>query len=114
MLGRLKLIRESASGLKRVHEGGGPRRVHLVRVERPKGWVLPSSTAVVEVETRSGERVRIDPVLPVPFVFAWAYRLARRLGVPVAADVDPDDLSFAVPFPRWAWPGGEGESASRP
>jgi hypothetical protein len=105
MLRRMRQIRETAAGLKRVHEGGGPGRVHLVRVERPDGWITPTSTAVIEVETQSGEMVRIDPVLPVPFVFAWAYRLARRLGVPVATDVGPDDISFAIPVPGWAWPG---------
>jgi hypothetical protein len=105
MLRRLRQLRDTASGLKKVHENGGPKRVHLVRVERPKGWFLPTSTVVVEVETQSGERVGIDPVLPIPFVFAWAYRLARRLGVPVASDIDPDDISFAVPVPGWAWPG---------
>ncbi|HZA59104.1 MAG TPA: hypothetical protein VE523_07955 [Solirubrobacterales bacterium] len=106
ILSRITRMRDTARGLKRVHDAGGPKRVRLLRVERPKGWIIPTATAVVDVETESGDTVRIDPALPVPFLFAWAYRLARKLGVPLVSDVDPDDVSFAVPLPSWAWPGG--------
>jgi hypothetical protein len=52
----------------------------------------------------SGEVVRLRPELPVPFFYAWAYRLARRLGLPFASTLDPEDLSVEVPVPGWVWP----------
>jgi hypothetical protein len=76
----------------------------LVRVGRPEGLFLPSSETTVEVETVSGKVVRLTPELPVPFFYTWAYRLARRLGLPLAATLDPEDLSVEVPVPGWAWP----------
>jgi hypothetical protein len=88
----------------RINDGGGPRRLRLVRVGRPEGIFLPSSETTVEVETVSGKVVRLKPELPVPFFYAWAYRLARRLGLPLASTLDPEDLSVEVPVPGWAWP----------
>jgi hypothetical protein len=95
--------------LRRIHRAGGPKSVKLVRVEHPRGLFLTSSTAIVHVDTRSGKPVEFETALPVPFVYAWAYRLARKLGVPFASDLDPDDVSFKVPVPGWAWPGGAAE-----
>jgi hypothetical protein len=62
---------------------------------------VPSSEATVEIETASGKVVRLQPELPVPFFYAWAYRLARRFGAPVVSSVDPQDLSVEVPLPAW-------------
>ena len=86
------------------NDGGGPRRLRLIRVGRPEGLFLPSSETTVEVETVSGKVVRLTPELPVPFFYAWAYRLARRLGLPLASTLDPEDLSVEVPVPGWVWP----------
>jgi hypothetical protein len=74
-------------------------------VGRPHGLFLPSTEATVEVETASGNVVRLSPELPVPFFYAWGYRLARRLGVPVASTLDPEDVSVELPVPSWVWPG---------
>lgn len=104
---RLKQIKGTASALRRVHQRGGPKSVRLVRVEHPKGLILTSSTAVVHIETQAGEPVEFETALPIPFVYAWAYRLARRLHVPFASDIDPEDVSFKIPVPDWAWPGGK-------
>src|SRR5215203_5656036 len=102
-------VRSAARALGRVNRAGGPRRLRLVRVGRPQGRLIPSTEVIVEVETVSGEVVRFDPELPVPFFYAWGYRLARRLGLPVASTLDPEDLSFELPVPGWAWPGGRGD-----
>jgi hypothetical protein len=56
----------------------------------------------VEVETVSGKVVRLRPELPVPFFYAWAYRLARRLGLPLASALDPEDMSVEMPVPGWS------------
>ncbi len=77
----------------------------LVRVEHPRGLFLTSSTAIVHVDTRSGKPVEFETALPVPFVYAWAYRLARKLRVPFISDIDPEDISVAVPVPGLARPG---------
>jgi hypothetical protein len=94
-------VRSAVRGLAAINRAGGPRRVRLVRVGRPQGRLLPSSELTVEVETASGELVRFDPELPVPFFYAWGYRLARRLGLPLASTLDPEDLSFELPVPGW-------------
>ncbi|MGH2955694.1 MAG: hypothetical protein ACRDL6_01700 [Solirubrobacterales bacterium] len=98
-------IRRTAKAIKQINEAGGPRRLRLVRVERPRGHLFTSSEATLEVDTARGEVVRLEPELPVPFFYAWAYRLARRLGLPLASTLDPEDVSFEVPVPSWAWPG---------
>jgi hypothetical protein len=102
-------VRSAAQALSRINRAGGPRRLRLIRVGRPHGRLIPSTQVSVEVETLSGEVVRFDPELPVPFFYAWGYRLARRLGLPVASTLDPEDLSFELPVPGWAWPGGRGD-----
>lgn len=107
MLSRLKSLRDSARALRDVERKGGPKRVKLVRVERPKGTILTGSEIVVEVTTRDGGTVCINPRLPIPFPYAWSYRIAHRLGVPIVSSVDPEDVSFSVPIPGWAWPGGD-------
>lgn len=101
---RLSLLRDTARAIERINDGGGPRRLRLVRVGRPDGLFLPSSEATVEVETVSGKVVRLTSVLPVPFFYAWAYRLTRRLGLPLASTLDPEDLALEVPVPGWVWP----------
>ena len=100
----LSQLRDTTRAIGKINEGGGPRRIRLVRVGRPHGLFLPSSEVTVEVETVSGEVVRLRPELPVPFFYAWAYRLARRLGLPLASTLDPEDLNVEVPLPSWAWP----------
>src|ERR687897_971045 len=81
-------LRDTARAIGKINDGGGPRRLRLVRVGRPQGLFLPSSEATVEVETVSGKVVRLRPELPVPFFYAWAYRLARRLGLSLASTLE--------------------------
>ncbi|HEX5913443.1 MAG TPA: calcium-binding protein [Rubrobacter sp.] len=88
---------------------GGKANDPASKVGRPQGRFIPSTEVIVEVETVSGEVVRFDPELPVPFFYAWGYRLARRLGLPVASTLDPEDLNFDLPVPGWVWPGGRGD-----
>ncbi len=92
-------IRHTFADARRLRREGGPARVRLERLERPRGWVLPTSEATVEIEARSGARIRLTPELPVPWPYAWGYRLARRLNLPLASTLDPEDLAFSVPIP---------------
>ena len=82
-----------------VLDGGGPKLVRLVRVGEPRGLILPSSEIILEVEARDGTKVTLQPELPIPFVWGWAIRIARRLGVPLISDVKPESFRFQVPVP---------------
>jgi hypothetical protein len=37
--------------------------------------------------------------VPIPFPYAWAYRIARRLGVPLVSSVDPERIRLGIPIP---------------
>lgn len=84
---------------KEIAAGGGPKKVRVVRIGRPDGWVLPVIEAKLEIEARDGTIVRLAPVLPIPFALAWGERIARRLKVPLIRSYDPDRASFEVPVP---------------
>jgi hypothetical protein len=107
-------LRDTARAIGKINDGGGPRRLRLVRVRRPEGWFLPSSETTVEVEAASGKVLRLSPEFPVPFFHAWGYRLARRLDLPLASTLDPEDLSFELPVPRWVWRGLPPQKAGQP
>jgi hypothetical protein len=89
-----------AGDLRRITSGGGPRRVRLLGVRRPSGLIIPSSTVNLEIEAKDGTKTRLEPEIPVPFLYAWAYRLSRRLGVPVISSRDPENLELSMTLPR--------------
>ena len=80
--------------------GGGPRAVRLAGFSSPRGLFVPTSRVGLEVIAQDGSVTRFEPELPVPFPYAWAYRIARRLGVPLVSSFDPERLSARVPLPR--------------
>ena len=92
-------IRAAVCEIRRVFADGRPRLVRIVGVDHPRGWILPSSTVTIEVEGANGRKERFCPELPVPFPYAWAWRIARRLGVPLVRSVEPETLGFEVPVP---------------
>lgn len=101
---RLKLlnpfrIRKAVQRIREATAGGGPAALRVTGVGRPQGWLIPSSTVRLEVRARDGTITRFDPEVPVPFPYAWAYRIARGLGVPLVASFDPERLSFEVGIP---------------
>lgn len=101
---RLKLlnpfrIRAAVRAIRESTGGGGPAAVRIAGVGRPSGWLIPSSRVTLEVVARDGTVTRFQPEVPVPFPYAWAYRIARRLGVPVVRSIDPERISFEVPIP---------------
>ena len=93
-----KLI-QMATNLHAVTAGGGPKAVHIVSVGEPRGLIIPSSEIVLDVETRSGTKVRLDPEVPMPFLVGWGIRLARKLGVPVISSIRPESFRFSVGVP---------------
>jgi hypothetical protein len=92
-------IRAAVRDIRRVFGDGVPKLVRLVGVDHPAGWILPSSTVTIEVEGRDGRRERFCPEIPVPFPYAWAWRIARGLRVPVVRSVEPQKLDFELPVP---------------
>lgn len=109
------MLKANAADAKAIADGGGPARVELVKLGKPKGLVFTGSEVIVDVTTRDGSVVRIESEIPVPFPYAWAYRVGRKLNVPVVRAVDPENFAFEfkVPFTRARKPGeAEGGSAS--
>ena len=94
-------IRDATRRLREVREEGGPTSVRLERLERPHGWIFPRAEATVEIEAKSGKRISLTPELPVPWPYAWGYRLARRLGLPIASTLDPEDVAVSLPIPEF-------------
>ena len=92
-------IRAAAREIKRVSSGGGPSKLRLVSVGHPEGWVLPTSEIVLEVTAKDGTISRWAPAFPVAWPYAWAWRIARRLGIPLVRSVKPEDVGFAVKLP---------------
>lgn len=96
---RPKYIREAVRQLRIVRKHGGPRRIHVMHVGQPKGLIINASDLLLEVEAKDGTRHRIETAVPLPFFYAWAYRLARLLHVPLVSRLDPERVSFSVPVP---------------
>jgi hypothetical protein len=105
---RPKQIKGAFRGYRDIRRGGGPKHVRLNSVSRPEGFFLPTSEMDLSVETRKGGTVRFTQPVPVPWPYAWGYRVARKLGLPLASTLDPEDVSFGLGVPSWAWPGGGG------
>jgi hypothetical protein len=77
---------------------GGPRRLRMRGLSQPSGLIIPTSRLKLEIEAKNGAKTRWEPEIPVPFPYAWAYRLSRWLRVPVITSHDPEDLTFSVPL----------------
>ena len=91
-------LRDNARKIRSILDGGGPALVRVQRVGWPRGLIVPTSEIVLEVEARDGTKVQLEPEVPVPFFYAWAIRIARRLGVPLISDVRPESFRFQVPL----------------
>ena len=94
------LIRRAVRQIRNVMGGGGPKLVRIVGVGHPQGVIIPTTTVTIEVESKTGRKERFEPAFPVPWPYAWSYRIARKLGVPLISDVDPRELGFEIPVPR--------------
>ena len=104
-MGRLRYlnpfrIREAARQVRAISGGGGPKRLRLVSVGEPRGIVIPIARVVLEVEATNGTKARFEPGVPVPWPYAWTWRLARLLRVPLVRSFDAERFGFTVPVPR--------------
>ena len=94
------LIRDAVRQIRGLSSGGGPKKLRLVRVGHPEGIFIPTAEITLEIESKDGKVARFSPALPVPWPYAWSYRVARLLGVPLIRSIDPDKVSFEVAIPR--------------
>ena len=88
--------------VRRIHDassGGGPKAIRLEGISDPEGWLVPTARITIGVIAGDGSVTRFEPHVPGPFPYALAYRIARRLGVPIIADVEPERLRLAIPVP---------------
>lgn len=85
-----------ARGTRLLLTGGGPGGVRLHGLQRPSGWVLPSSSIGLELYARDGSSERFRPEFPVPAPLALGWRLASGLGVPIVSELDPEELDLTV------------------
>lgn len=93
-------IRDAARRIREVSGGGGPKRLRLVSVGHPEGLLIPTARIELEVEAKNGQKTKFSPDVPVPWPYAWSYRVARLLKVPLVRSYEPERASFSVPVPR--------------
>ena len=92
-------IRAAAREIKKLRAGGGPVRIRVARVGEPRGVVVPTAEVELEVQAKDGTVTTYRPALPVPWPYAWAWRLARALNVPLVRSFDPEGIRFTVGIP---------------
>jgi hypothetical protein len=89
-------------GLNQLRAGGGPASVRLRGIGRPAGWIVPAMPVALEIVTRDGTVIALDPEIPLPFGLGWGYRIATKLGVPFISDLDPSRIKTEVKVPGFA------------
>ncbi len=92
-------IRAVVRQIREVSGGGGPKSIRLAGVDRPRGWIIPTAQMHLEVKAKDGTVTCFDPHLPIPFPYAWAYRIARKLKVPLVRSFDSERLDVSVKVP---------------
>ena len=94
------MFTRGARATRRLLAGGRPKTVRVTGVDRPEGVIFPTSSVSLEVEARDGTVTRLTPELPVPWPYAWGYRLARRLKLPLVSAFDSQGVSFELTLPQ--------------
>ena len=90
---------KAGRGLNQLRSGGGPASVRLRGVGRPAGWIVPAMPVALEIVTRDGSVIALEPEIPLPFGLGWGYRIANKLGVPFISDFDPSKIKTEVAVP---------------
>ena len=68
---------------------GRPRSLRLVSVEAPKGFILnPDATVTLEAESKSGVVKQHEQGVPVPRLYAFFWKLATWLRIPLPKRLD--------------------------
>jgi hypothetical protein len=93
-------IRDAAREIKRLRAGGGPARIRVARVGEPRGVIVPTAEVELQVQAKDGSVTTFKPTLPVPWPYAWSWRVARKLNIPLVRSLDPEGIRFSVGVPR--------------
>ncbi|MGZ5333564.1 MAG: hypothetical protein ACXWD7_06650 [Solirubrobacterales bacterium] len=86
--------------LREVRRGGGPKRVRVVNFTEPRGIIAPTSDVELEVEAKDGTVTDIHTIIPIPWPYVWAWRIGRKLKLPLVSQLDPrklNNLALKVP-----------------
>jgi hypothetical protein len=83
-----------------VLSGGGPRIVRLTGVTPPEGVIFPTSAVCIEVDAKEGTVTRFAPEIPLPWPYAWGYRLVPSLKLPLVSAFDLQGVSFRLTLPQ--------------
>jgi hypothetical protein len=76
----------------RAFLSGDIQSARLISVSEPKGLFSPSSEVTVELEGEDGKVHNFSHDVPVPFPYAWGYRLGKRFNLPILRSFDPTAL----------------------
>ena len=98
-LTQVRKVPGAAAQVRRMTAGGGPSRLRVGGISHPSGLIIPTSRLKLEIEAKNGAKARWEPQIPLPFSYAWAYRLSRWLRVPVISNIDPENLTISVTLP---------------
>lgn len=79
----------------RAFSSGDIQHARLVSVGDPRGIFSPSSEVTVELEGEDGNVHSLQHDVPIPFPFAWGYRLGKRFNLPILRSFDPTALMAA-------------------
>lgn len=79
----------SARGWIGLFAAGRPRSMRLVSVEAPRGFIFnPDATVTLEVESKSGASKQHEQGVPVPRLYAFFWKLATWLRIPLPKRLD--------------------------
>lgn len=82
-------LKNSAQSWIALFAEGRPRSLRLVSVEPPKGFILnPDATVTLEVESKSGTPKVHEQGVPVPRLYAFFWKLATWLRIPLPKRLD--------------------------
>ncbi len=95
-----KVIRELVRQLRVVRRHGGPKRVEVLSVAEPRGILAPFSEVLMDVESKDGTVTRVEAPVPIAWPYAWGYRVAKKLKLPIIRSLDPTRIHFALRVPR--------------
>jgi hypothetical protein len=74
--------------------------MRLTGVTPPEGVIFPTSAVCIEVDAKEGTVTRFAPEIPLPWPYAWGYRLVPSLKLPLVSAFDLQGVSFRLTLPQ--------------
>ena len=98
-LRKMLKLRPALRELRSLGPRGGPKVLRVLKVGSPHGLLVPTVEAVVEVEAHDGTKSVFEPLVPLPFLAAWGYRIGHALHLPLIKKLEPSMLEFEMAVP---------------